>query len=145
MQNGQVSDLSGFWEGRYDYGNDWQSPVSFDVDLTQSGARLSGIISEPNTFDPEAGHMLTSVLAGQVNSALVSFTKTYVGEGYAQHSVTYEGVVSEKGQRIAGRWKIGGTSGNFEMSRLSGSKEQIKEAETELEFSGPNGRGNHEI
>ncbi len=127
-----MSDLSGFWEGRYGYGHDGQSSVSFDVDVRQTGGRLSGIISEPNTFDPQAGHMLTAALAGQVSGKHVTFTKTYVGEGYAQHSVTYDGMLSDNNKRIAGRWTIDGTSGEFEMSRLSGEQEVLHKAAEDI-------------
>jgi len=127
-KTGAMSNLTGFWEGRFAYANDWQSPVGFDVDLSQNGSRLSGIISEPNTFDTDAGHMLTAALAGQLSGGQVSFTKTYVGEGHAQHSVSYEGTVSDKNARISGKWKIGAFSGEFEMTRLSGGEKALHKA-----------------
>jgi len=124
-----MRDLSGLWEGQYKYRTGWQSPVSFDADLKDSGGRLSGLISEPNSFDAEAGPLLTSVVSGQAGTADVSFTKTYVGEGRAQHSIIYEGKISDNATRISGRWKIKGQdfSGMFEMTRLSGGKGALKQ------------------
>ena len=113
--------LTGFWEGQYKYPVGWQAAVSFDADMAETNGRLSGIISEPNTFDSEAGPLLTSVIAGTVIDGHVTFTKTYVGEGHAQHSLIYSGQLSEKRDRITGQWVTaeGGFKGPFEMTRLS--------------------------
>lgn len=129
-----MTNLSGLWEGQYKYPNSWQSPVSFDADISDGGGVLSGIISEPNTFDAEAGHLLTAAMAGRVSSDKVSFTKTYVGEGRAQHSVTYKGLLSDKGNRITGQWMAGFMKGRFEMNRLSGGEVLVKEEHKELEL-----------
>lgn len=127
-----MNNLSGLWEGQYKYPNSWQSPVSFDADITDKAGTLSGVITEPNTFDQEAGHLLSAAMAGSVEGTRVKFTKTYVGEGRAQHSLTYEGVLSEKATRIVGHWRTGFMRGEFEMTRLSGGEVQVKETQEEL-------------
>lgn len=129
-----MTNLSGLWEGQYKYPNSWQSPVSFDADISDGGGTFSGIISEPNTFDAEAGHLLTAAMAGQVSGDKVSFTKTYVGEGRAHHSVTYEGLLSDKGNRVTGHWTAGFMKGRFEMNRLSDGEVLVKEDRKELEL-----------
>lgn len=130
-----MTDISGFWDGSYVYPLGGAT-VAFDADLKQSGGKITGIITEPNTFDGEAGPLLTSVLAGQISSSKVSFTKTYVGEGNAQHSVTYEGQLSNKGQLISGQWKIsnGHFSGFFKMTRLSGAAEHLNKVTEEIKI-----------
>ncbi len=133
-KNGPMRNLSGLWEGQYKYPNSWQAPVSFDVEITDRGGVLSGIISEPNTFDGEAGHLLTAVMAGQTDGDTVTFTKTYVGEGYAQHSLTYKGVLSDKDTRITGEWKTGLFGGKFEMTRLSGGEEVLHKTTEHIEI-----------
>jgi len=127
--------VSGFWEGSYVYPMGG-AKVSFDADLKQSGSQLSGLITEPNTFDGDAGHVLTSVLAGSLSGDKVSFLKTYVGEGRAQHSVAYEGTLSQKGTKINGQWKIqnGNFSGLFEMTRLSGGADVLHKASEHIEI-----------
>lgn len=134
-----MSSLTGFWEGQYKYPNSWQSPVNFDAEITDKGGALSGLITEPNSFDSDAGHILTSVIAGTVSGDKVSFTKTYVGEGHAQHSIQYEGTLSENNSRISGNWKMaavgGGWGGKFEMSRLSGGAEKATEMEAALKLT----------
>lgn len=130
-----MTDISGFWEGSYVYPLGG-AKVAFDVDLTQSAGHITGIISEPNTFDAEAGHLLTSVLAGNIISDKINFTKTYVGEGRAQHSITYDGKISDHGKRITGQWKIPNDSfsGLFEMTRLSGEKKVLHKASENIEI-----------
>ena len=128
-----MTNLTGLWEGQYKYPNSWQPVVSFDADISDNSGVLSGIISEPNTFDPDAGHLLTSAIAGSVRGDQVEFIKTYVGEGYAHHSLNYSGFLSDKGLRISGRWVTadGSFSGRFEMTRLSSGEEALhSEADT---------------
>lgn len=115
--------LSGFWEGAYHYPPGGGESVGFDAQIDQTGERFSGIITENNTFDAAAGALLSAALAGTVSGHQVSFKKTYVGEGQAQHSVDYVGVISKDRQRIEGKWTIGWLSGEFEMFRLSTRKD----------------------
>lgn len=132
-----MTDLSGLWEGVYVYTHDPNTSVSFDVELKDEAGQLSGLITEPNTFDRDAGPLLTSVLSGQWRDDLVTFKKTYVGEGEAQHSVHYTGRLSKENTHILGHWQIDWTTGKFEMTRLSGQAETVKEQKEELEISEP--------
>jgi len=125
--------LSGLWEGAYHYPLGGSASVGFDAQIDHSGHSFSGVITENNTFDEEAGTLLSAALAGEVNGHKVSFKKTYVGEGRAQHSVSYEGILSKDRKRIEGQWKIDWLSGEFEMFRLSGRQEALhKVAEEEI-------------
>jgi len=123
--------LSGLWEGAYHYRLGGQS-VGFDAQLDHNGESFSGIITENNTFDEEAGSLLSAAIAGQVEGNKVSFKKTYVGEGRAQHSVQYNGILSKDKKYIEGQWKIGWMSGEFEMFRLSGGQEALHKVAEEL-------------
>lgn len=129
-----MTNLTGLWEGQYKYPYSWQDPVSFDAEISDNAGAISGIISEPNSFDQEGGHLLTAAMAGSVSGAQVKFTKTYVGEGRAQHSLAYEGTLSEKDTRITGIWKTGSISGKFEMTRLSGGQSVLHKSEEKLEI-----------
>jgi len=129
-----MTDMSGLWEGRYLYPGGGPA-VDFDAEIGDKSGALSGVITEPNTFDLNAGPLLTSVLAGQVNGGSVAFTKTYVGEGNAQHSVRYAGTLLDDKTRITGSWKIGFFTGPFEMTRLSGRESRVKDTEEKRELS----------
>ena len=129
-----MANLTGLWEGQYKYPGGWQAPVSFDADITDKSGQIRGIISEPNSFDEQAGPLLTAALAGQVSGAYVNFTKTYVGEGRAQHSLIYEGRLLEDDNRIIGTWRTGMFSGEFEMNRLSSGAIEVIETKEEIKI-----------
>ena len=112
-----MTKLSGFWIGRYAYGISWEGTVRFDAECTHEGAALSGIITEPNTFDSSAGELLSASISGTVNGKSVSFLKTYAGDGSANHTVAYSGELDETEDKITGKWTLGLYAGQFEMRR----------------------------
>lgn len=129
-----MTNLSGLWEGAYHYPLGGADSVGFDAQIDQSGSQFSGVITENNTFDEEAGALLSAALAGQLDGHKVNFKKTYVGEGRAQHSVSYEGTLSKDRKRIEGQWKIGWMSGDFEMFRLSGEQEALNKVSEDIKI-----------
>ncbi|MBB4658143.1 hypothetical protein [Parvularcula dongshanensis] len=114
-------DLSGFWGGTYSYpsGVD-EAPVPFDAELSQDGYRLTGLITEPNTFSPVAGAVLAAFVHGRVEGESVTFTKTYDGDG-AAHAVAYAGSLREDGGVIEGVWRLLDLTGRFLMRRDAGT------------------------
>lgn len=129
------TNLSGFWVGRYSYRTIGEDYVRYDVEITHSGGTLNGIITEPNTFDDHGGELLTATLVGTVIGRSVSFTKTYTGEGLANHTVDYVGTLDKDDTYISGTWSIdGGLSGPFEMMRDGPAVAiKFKEAKTDID------------
>ncbi len=121
-----MSDVTGYWAGTYFYNGAFGQPVQFDAVLQQHSIFLSGTITEENTFDADAGPMLHAVLSGHVALPSILFQKTYDGRGIANHTVTYEGDLSEDGMEINGTWKTQGISGPFVMKRDKASHEARK-------------------
>ena len=112
-----MKNISGFWVGRYGYGEDWSRAVSFDAEITDENGELTGVITEPNPFDPDAGDLLSATISGSVTDSTIRFVKTYVGEGSANHSLTYEGQFTDTDNHISGSWHLGNAYGRFEMRR----------------------------
>lgn len=111
------ADLTGDWTGGY-LSSDGTDVNTFDVKLTQEGARISGTITEVNAFgDVSKALFLTSTFVGQRRGMDVSFTKTYDGSGGASHSVSYTGRLEPNGRRIRGNYNADGATGTFEMVR----------------------------
>ena len=124
--------LGGFWGGTYSYpSGDPAPPVPFDAELRQDGQRLSGAITEANSFVPGGPALLRAYVDGLVEGALVVFAKTYDGDG-AIHAVAYEGEAREDGRVIEGVWRVAGMTGRFLMRRDPGDWEALaREAEAE--------------
>ena len=90
--------------------------------LVTGGNALSGSILD-DSYLGEAS------LVGEVSGRSISFTKTYLIT--SRHSVYYTGKISEEGNKMQGKWKIGFFSGRWEALRnddnLSFSKTTRKE------------------
>ena len=113
-------DLTGFWGGTYSYPSTHPAPpVSFDAELTQAGGRLSGSITEANSFVPGGPALLRAYVDGLVEGQLVLFAKTYDGDG-AIHAIAYEGEAREDGTVVEGVWRVAGQAGRFLMRRDPG-------------------------
>lgn len=131
-----MRNLSGFWIGRYAYTNQWDEAVRFDAEMTHEGDVVTGVITEPNTFDARAGELLCASVRGSVDTDGITFVKTYTGEGDAHHSITYHGRIDRKEDYIGGHWTIGEMQGLFEMKRdgpAIGVKAKVTEAAVALE------------
>jgi hypothetical protein len=112
----RAGDLTGVWEGYYEYGNGQQG-VPFTMELTHRSSAISGQLVELQTFGQEVDDgMLAAALSGSASGDLLSFTKTYDGSGGVSHSVVYRGTVIEadNGTLIAtGIWETDGTRGGW--------------------------------
>jgi hypothetical protein len=61
------------------------------------------------------------MLAGSRSGSIVTFTKSYEGPEKPNHSVEYEGTLTEDSLEIEGRWFIPGNwAGRFLMIRSGG-------------------------
>lgn len=112
-----MANISGFWTGRFIYTIPDKPAVNFDAELTHKGPDLTGMITEPNTFDDEAGELLSAIILGTVQGRIVRFKKTYAGEGRANHTVSYVGEIDGTNCFIIGHWTLGAFKGTFEMDR----------------------------
>lgn len=117
-----MKDLSGFWAGQYFYG-DSRPPVDFDIELTHIASKLSGIITEPNSFEPTGGALLSADITGSLAGSVVKFIKSYKGG----HDVRYVGQLSPEGDVITGDWTIISYGGSFTMRRDLGREAEIKD------------------
>ena len=136
-----MSDLSGFWVGTYSYDDVDRTPVSFDAELTHDGLQLSGIITEPNSFDHPAFkggcELVTAELTGMVSGSHLNFVKSYTGSNVPTDPVTYDGEIDDGVSTVTGSWQIFDVTGTFEMRRdgpVVGVKVKRAEAEAGLEM-----------
>ena len=116
-QPAAVASLAGDWKGGY-ISSGGADVNSFDVKLKQTGANITGTITETNAFgDTSQAMFLTSTFTGTVRAGAVNFTKTYDGSGGASHSVIYQGRLDATGRRVRGTFNAAGNTGVFEMVR----------------------------
>jgi hypothetical protein len=114
MQSAETN-LTGIWLGLYSYPRALE-PVSFTATLIETGNRLSGSTHEANRFD--AGTLYATLLGSRDGRSLF-FVKSYDApkRGYA-NPIRYDGMVSDDGSEIEGRWIIRNNwSGRFLMVR----------------------------
>ena len=108
-------DLSGDWTGQYTYPDDG-SAAFFTARLFEKSGRFNGSIEEVDTF---AGQLRASV-DGRRSGSTVRFTKFYDLGSEEFDTVVYEGVLSEDGSEVEGRWTVPNSwSGRFLMVRAS--------------------------
>ena len=109
--------LSGTWTGQYSYRRptDGAKPVPFRMNLVLSQSRIIGTIVEPNTFGDSYTKALFAQVEGELRGNRVRWIKRYDGTGGVSHGVTYTGILDRSSGTISGQWKIGKTTGNFQM------------------------------
>ncbi|WP_271077221.1 hypothetical protein [Aurantiacibacter sp. MUD61] len=122
-------DLTGQWDGHFDYPAGSGPSTAFIANIQQKGGRFTGTIIEPDLYSgaAPAEAQIIGVVAGQS----VDFTKTYVraSRGY-ENPVDYVGQLSGDGNRITGMWSIYDMNGTFEMTRQVAIEESVERAET---------------
>jgi len=110
--------ITGTWHGTFYYDDTARKGESgtFTVTMVQDGSKVSGGITEPNTFGPANLTTLTSTFSGTFDpdSGQINFTKTY---DYDHHEVSYRGMFESSGREAAGRWHIGDYAGTWGMRR----------------------------
>ncbi|MFN3288478.1 MAG: hypothetical protein ACK40H_08510 [Sphingomonadaceae bacterium] len=110
-------DLTGAWFGRYFYPPLFaHPPVSFWAAIVETGGRIEGTTSEPNTMG-RSSDLLGAILHGTRTGRQVDFTKAYDGASDAAHAVEYRGELDASGELLTGSWRVGRWSGAFEMRR----------------------------
>jgi hypothetical protein len=118
--------LTGDWSGVYTYNhpqveNGAPTQVPFKARLIQTGDRLEGTISEPNTFQPlgitDREELNAILLAGQVTDSEVWFRKEYNVPGHKLEPIDYRGTLDSRKRTLTGQWNIERTVGSFTMSR----------------------------
>jgi len=122
--------LNGYWTGAYAYGVPFPS-VPFNAHLEQSGAAVTGTITEPDTLNVFKVVIALSTLAGHREGDHLHFRKT-MQNGQPGHVIIYNGTVNGDETRIDGHWTIPGAgSGAFSMQRDHDAKAlAVEPAET---------------
>ena len=119
--------LTGVWNGRYDYQHHL-NPVGFMATMIDSGASLSGGVSETCVDADGIAVDLFAMLSGRRNGSIVAFTKTYDESSGWNHSVEYDGRLSSDGNEIEGEWRIPGRAhGRFLMVRPERKTAEVEE------------------
>jgi hypothetical protein len=117
--------LTGVWHGLYTYPGQ-PEPVYFVATVIDSGSHLSGSVHESEVGRNGAPLTLYAGLDGSRQGHSVAFTKTYDGSGGWEHSVSYDGLLSQDRTEIEGRWTIRTeASGKFLMIRSRGVSESV--------------------
>ena len=104
-------DLSGNWQGFYEYGLGYELPffgqrVTFKTTITDINGSFTGEIEEDNS---EFSVQLKSSIKGFVKDDFISFVKKYSDSNSEENDlleVEYEGFIDEKNQSIYGNWLI---------------------------------------
>ncbi|MBH5323222.1 hypothetical protein [Aurantiacibacter sediminis] len=122
-------DLSGQWDGHFDYPAGAGPSTAFLANIQHKGGRITGTIIEPDLYSgaAPAEARIVGVAAGQN----IDFTKTYTraSRGY-ENPVDYVGQLSGDGNRITGMWSIYEMNGTFEMTRQIDIEESVERKET---------------
>jgi hypothetical protein len=121
--------LTGVWQGLFTYPR-FLRAGNFSATLIETASHLSGSTSEILTFGgPRMGETVLAMLSGRRSGSAVTFTKTYEGPEKPNHSVEYEGTLTDDFLEIEGRWFIPGNwAGRFLMIRSGGrSVEEARE------------------
>ena len=109
-------DLSGQWDGHFDYSAGFGPSTAFLATIRQSGGHFTEQVIEPDLYSraAPAEAMIEGVVAGQS----VDFTKRYTHASFGyENPVDYVGQLSEDGNRISGVWSLLDLNGTFEMTR----------------------------
>jgi len=123
--------LTGVWQGLFTYPRRIRAG-HFSATLIETASHLSGSTSELWAFPPRAGDTVLAMLSGSRSGHSVIFTKTYEGPDRPNHSVQYEGTLTDDFLEIEGRWVIPGVwAGRFLMIRSGGRSVEVAREEFE--------------
>lgn len=98
----------------------------FSAELSASGGRITGMITEVTNLVPHAPPPLRAAVEGTISGRAVAFEKTYDGGGGQEHPVHYRGTLSADGMEISGAWALPGLEGTFVLRRAAEERETIK-------------------
>ena len=112
--------LTGIWQGLFSYPTS-RKAGNFSATLIETANRITGSTSEVWATGPRVGETVLAMLTGHRNGPLVKFTKAYEGPEKPNHSVEYEGTLTDDFLEIEGRWFVPGNwAGRFLMIRSGG-------------------------
>ncbi|MDB5491461.1 MAG: hypothetical protein JWO78_1310 [Micavibrio sp.] len=115
--------LTGHWTGVYDYPDNVDEAVPFDVNLLDTAGHLTGTIHEPSTF--ATATTAYANLTGHYDGQNVLFIKEYENSTDQNHYVRYEGTLNQVKNQIEGHWTTVEEqpwSGPFIMNRALGQE-----------------------
>jgi hypothetical protein len=128
---GPGENLTGVRQGLFTYPRFFRAG-NFSATLIETASYLSGSTSELYPFAPRKGETILAMLSGHRSGASVRFTKTYEGPEKPDHSVEYEGTLTDDFLEIEGRWIIPGNwAGRFLMIRSGGRSVEVAREEFE--------------
>lgn len=116
MMAGEKNDLSGRWDGTFQYPQGAGAATPFCAVIDEVKGSFSGTIIEPDIYNPLA--TLEAGITGHRAGRAVDFTKIYrnAQTGY-ENPVDYVGQLSADGTCISGMWSLLEWNGTFEMIR----------------------------
>lgn len=124
MTTNHATNLSGRWEGQFNYPNHFR-PEFFVANLIETAGLLGGSIHEMAMNGRYKDNPCYASVTGTRNGYNVDFIKQYEAGG-RQHAVKYTGHLHADGQEIEGVWMIRSHwSGKFLMIRSSGLSQAI--------------------
>ncbi len=120
-----AENLTGVWQGLFTYPRALKAG-HFNATLIETANHLSGSTSEMWLWGSRAGETVLAMLSGRRAGNSVTFTKTYEGPEEPNHSVKYEGTLTDDFLEIEGRWFIPGVwAGRFLMIRSGGRSVEV--------------------
>jgi hypothetical protein len=123
--------LTGVWQGLFTYPR-YLRAGNFSATLIETASHLSGSTSEICAMGPRRGQTVFAMLSGHRAGNAVVFTKAYEGPERPNHSVEYEGTLTDDFLEIEGRWFIPGNwAGRFLMIRSGGRSVEVAREEFE--------------
>lgn len=126
-------DVTGEWTGIFNY-PDPHPPNGFEAVLREVAGTITGETREVSDSAEDVDKIQCAMLDGTRSGHAVTFTKHYDEMHRAANPVRYDGVLSDEGDEITGRWTIPGHwAGTFMMVRAGGRADAVeREAEEEL-------------
>ena len=126
--NLNTESLTGVWQGFFSYPRAL-GPVQFTATLIETGSWITGTTHEPCDIGEHQGETLYATLSGSRDGTSVTFDKTYDGSGGRTHTIHYEGMLSEDGIEVEGRWIISRILGRAVSDDPFGSHRTGRESE----------------
>lgn len=119
--------MSGAWSGSYVYAGELE-PVAFEVEIRDSGGKLSGVIAEPSMRLPNG--TAHSIMSGSHGDGCIEFVKIYDAVEEFPDPVHYQGTLDTNECEISGIWSIRTMTGGFIMTRPKARAAEIEQAES---------------
>lgn len=122
MSDQKQYSVQGSWLGNYYYDGGAQLPCSFEAVFVESGGRVDGSILDD-------GRLGEAQVSGSFSYPSLTFTKSYYNSTLTP--VRYDGVMSEEGKKLSGRWHISGDChGTWHAWRSDCEEEESETLET---------------